>query len=143
MIRPLLTFFVLISIGITSLRGQDREVTGKVISQGDSLGLPGVNVVVKGTMIGTATDYNGYYSLFVPDEDTLILAYTYIGYRTQEVVIRNRSSINITLLPDYTELETVVVTGYKSEVKGDIIGSISSVTAKDFEDMPVIGMDQA
>ncbi|MDH5399648.1 MAG: SusC/RagA family TonB-linked outer membrane protein, partial [Cyclobacteriaceae bacterium] len=142
MLRYVLSAVICI-LSVFSLRAQDREVSGRVIARSDSMGLPGVNVVIKGTAIGTATDLEGYYSMPVPDVDSLVLVYTYVGYARQEVFVGGRSQINIILVQDFTELQEVIVTGYKSETKADIIGSITSVSAKDFEDMPVVGIDQA
>jgi hypothetical protein len=77
---------------------QGRTVTGKIISGEDNTGLPGVNVIVKGTSQGTVTDFEGNYSVNVP-EDNGILVYSSVGYISQEVTVGNRSVIDLTLEP--------------------------------------------
>ncbi|HUH20158.1 carboxypeptidase-like regulatory domain-containing protein, partial [Albibacterium sp.] len=87
--------------------------------------LPGVSVVVKGTTNGTLTDVNGRYTLTAPANATL--EFTYIGYIAQEVAVNNRAAVNVTLAEAVTSLNEVVVTGYTTEQKKDIIGAVSIV----------------
>src|SRR5688572_3535763 len=82
-------------------------VTGKVTAADDGSPLPGVNVYVKGTQVGTITDSEGVYSL-TTDEDNGILVFSYIGYATQEVSIGGRTSINVVLQPSLESLDEVV-----------------------------------
>src|SRR5687767_3266776 len=89
-------------------------VTGKVVDENNA-GLPGVNVVLKGTSIGTSTDANGEYSLGIPDEEKNgILVFSFIGFVTVEEPIGSRSNINITITQDVTALNEVVVIGYQT-----------------------------
>ncbi|CAN5438864.1 SusC/RagA family TonB-linked outer membrane protein [soil metagenome] len=102
-------------------------ISGRVVSdQGQAI--PGVNVVFKGTTIGTITDIDGVYSLDVPNQDG-ILVFSYIGYATQEVAIGGRSTINVTMQTDITSLEEVVVTalGIRREAKS--LGYATSTVA--------------
>ncbi|HCW05902.1 MAG TPA: SusC/RagA family TonB-linked outer membrane protein, partial [Cytophagales bacterium] len=92
-----------------SVWAQDRVVTGKVSSQEDGSALPGVNVVLKGTTIGTVTDTNGSYKLTVPSSGGT-LVFSFIGLTTQEVAIGEKSVIDISLSADVTQLNEVVVT---------------------------------
>jgi len=114
--------FLLLSfmlVGMVSLVwAQDRSVSGRITSGGDGSGLPGVNVVVKGTTTGTITDFDGNYRLSVPaDGGTLV--FTYIGFTSQEVEIGSRSVIDVAMAEDITELVEVVVTaqGMKRDKK--------------------------
>lgn len=141
MVRRLL-FLLLISIPIITA-GQTRLLTGKVTTELDPDGLPGVNVVVKGTLVGTATDVFGNYSLPIPDSDTTVVIFSYISFKPQEIAVGSRSNLNVTLVPDAETLAEVIITGYGSAIKADITGSITSVSAKDIENLPVVGMDQA
>src|SRR5882724_6106161 len=84
------------------------QVSGKVTDE-SGLAVPGVNVLVKGTALGTATDAEGKYSLSVPDESA-VLVFTFIGYATQEVTVGARTTIDVTMKPDVRALEEVVVT---------------------------------
>ncbi len=138
--RLLLLSFVILPL---FLNAQSRQITGKVVSESEPSGIPFVNVVIKGTTQGTTTDFEGNYSLSISNPDTTVLVFSYVSYVDREIRVGNQTVINVTLEPDTDILEEVVITGYGSEVKGDIIGSITTVSAKDFEDMPVIGMDQA
>lgn len=91
-------------------------ITGKVMSEAGEV-LPGVNVLVKGTTIGTITDIDGNYALEAPEDGTLV--FSYIGYITLEVPVNGQSTINVTLREDIASLEEVVVTalGIKRESK--------------------------
>lgn len=103
----LLALFVL--VGMQCLLAQRMQITGNVTSADDGSALPGVSVVVKGTTIGTVTDYEGNYSLEVP-EDATTLVFTFIGMIPQEVAIGGASEISVVLEPDVIGIEEVVVT---------------------------------
>lgn len=110
---------------------QQKTISGKVMGETRE-GLPGVTVLVKGTTIGTATDVDGNYSLHVPaNGQTLVVSF--VGYLTQEVPINNRTTLNITLLPDAKALQEVVVVGYGTQTKESITGAVATVTSKDLE----------
>ena len=109
---------------------QAITVTGKVISSEDQEGLPGVNVIVKGTSQGTVTDVNGDYKIEVPSKES-VLVFSSVGYQKEEVPVENRSVIDITLIPDITSMNEVVVIGYGTMKKSDLTGAISSVSETD------------
>jgi len=90
-------------------------------------GLPGVSVVVKGTNTGAVTDQDGNYALNAPDGSTT-LTFSFVGYLTQEVVINNRTTIDVSLAPDARALEEVVVIGYQTVRKRDLTGATSTVS---------------
>ncbi|MDN5204277.1 TonB-dependent receptor [Fulvivirgaceae bacterium BMA10] len=118
----------------------DKEISGKVNDvNGD--GLPGVNVVVKGTTIGTITDADGNYIFNVPD-DAEVLVFSYVGYTSEEVEIAGRSTINISLTPDISTLSEVVVIGYGTVQKKDLTGAVASVDGEHIENQPVARVDQ-
>jgi TonB-linked SusC/RagA family outer membrane protein len=121
---------------------QERTVTGRVTSAEDGSSLPGVNVVIKGTSVGTATDSEGRYSLSVPSSSS-VLVFSFIGLRSQEVVVGDRSSLDISLALDATQLSEVVVTGYGVQARTEVTGAITSVSSKDFENLPLRNIDQA
>ncbi len=120
---------------------QERVISGKVTSADDGSGIPGVNVVLKGTSNGTATDSEGKYSLSISGDGTLV--FSFIGYVTQEIPASLRSTVDVQLKPDAKQLSDVVVVGYGTQDKRSITGSISAVNAKQFENLPLIGVDQA
>lgn len=118
-----------------------RPVTGKVTSEAGEP-LIGVTVVLKGTSVGSSTDTGGKFSLEVPDNGG-VLVFSYIGYGTKEVVIGNATNLNVTLVTDVKSLEEVVVVGYGTESKKNIINSVASIDSKELVDRPVVNFQQA
>src|SRR5437879_4451782 len=105
-----------------------RSVTGKVTSADENTGMPGVNVLEKGTTNGTATDADGKFSLMVGENS--ILVFTTIGYATQEIPVGALTTIDVVMQPDITALSEVVVTGYGSQSKSDITGAVATIDNK-------------
>jgi hypothetical protein len=118
----------------------DRTVTGRVSFQEDGAPAPGVNVVVKGTTMGTNTDSRGNYSVTVPTGSTT-LVFSFIGYVTQEVNIGDRPVVNVSLVSDQQSLDEVVVVAYGTQLKRDLSSSVTSLKAKDLGTMPVASVD--
>jgi TonB-linked SusC/RagA family outer membrane protein len=112
---------------------QQSSITGTV-TDGSGQGIPGVSVLVKGTTNGTLTDANGRYTLNAPATSTLV--YSYVGYISQEVPANNRKVINVKLAEDVGNLNEVVVTGYATEQRKDIVGSVSIVDAEALQSTP-------
>ena len=121
---------------------QQRDVGGKVIDEAGNP-LQGVTVMLKGNMqTGTTTDENGEYILAdLPSNATLI--YRHMGYVEQEVVMGSRTSIDVTLIMDHADLDEVVVVGYGAQSKRNVTSAISSVSAKQIENYPVLQVGQA
>jgi TonB-linked SusC/RagA family outer membrane protein len=103
----------------------DIQISGKVTDE-SGVGLPGVNVLIKGTATGTTTSSEGTYSLTAPDGNAT-LVFSYIGYATQEIAINNRTTINVSLVPDVQSLSEVVVVGYQTQKRSDIVGAVGVV----------------
>ena len=139
--RLLLPLTVFLLSCITPSSAQDRRISGRVTDVSGNA-LPGVNIVIENTGKGTITDAEGNYSLEVPMEAN-VLAYSYIGYSPTAVEIGNRSNIDVVMEEDTRQLEELVFTGYSSQNKRDITGSISSLNPATLKDMPVVGLDQA
>ena len=108
----------------------DKVITGQVTDLSTDETLPGVNVLVKGTTVGTVTDIDGNYRLTAPD-DAETLVFSSVGYTSEEVAIGNQTVVNLALAPDIQSLSEVVVVGYGTQKKSDITGAISSVKAED------------
>ena len=115
---------VILSGANSSVAQQTKQVKG-VIQDASGSPLIGANVIVKGTTIGTITDFDGKFTLDAPANATLVV--TYIGYVTQEVRVDGRNVMNIVLKEDSEALDEVVVIGYGSARKGDLTGPISSI----------------
>jgi len=120
---------------------QEKVVTGKVTSFEDGTTLPGVNVVIKGTTTGTATDTNGAFSLSVPEGSTLV--FSFIGLETKEVEVGAQTSLEVVLASDISQLGEVVVVGYGTQTKRDLSGSIASISGAEVAIAPVQSFDQA
>ncbi len=119
----------------------DKTVTGTVID-GKGQPIPGVNLVVKGTRIGTSTDAEGNFKIVVTDDQSVIQLSS-VGYLGQEITVGNRTTLTVTLQEDTKSLSEVVVVGYGTQKKSDLTGAVSTVTAKDISRLPVAGIDQA
>lgn len=120
---------------------QDRIVTGNVTSSEDNSGLPGVNVIVKGTSTGTVSDVEGNYSLSVP-ADADVLVYSSVGFTTQELSIGSQSVINLALEPDITALEEIVVVGYGTQQKVNLTGAVGTASGEVLENRPITSVGE-
>lgn len=125
--RYLTVLFILIS---TMAWSQSKTVTGKVTGADDGSGLPGVNILEKGTNNGTITAADGSYSITVGEDATLV--FSFVGYKAQEAAVAGRTTVNIVLQSDVTALTEVVVIGYGETTVRDATGAIAAVRAEDF-----------
>ena len=118
-----------------------RKVSGKV---NDSSGatLPGVSVVVKGTTTGVITDSNGTYSLANIPEN-VILQFSFVGMKTQEVIVAGKTIINVTLAEETVGIEEVVAVGYGVQSKKDVTGAVGSVKEQALQSRPTTSVAQA
>ena len=103
-------------------------ITGKVTDASTGEPLPGVNIVVKGTSIGTLTDSDGKYSLNFTGGDG-VLVFSFIGYTVKEVPVAGKNVIDLELAPELTGLDEVVVIGYGVAKKSDLTGAIAQIKA--------------
>ncbi|MEN7549464.1 TonB-dependent receptor [Rapidithrix thailandica] len=110
---------------------QDVVVSGKVTSGENGEPLPGVSILQKGTTKGTSTDFEGRYSLRVPED--AILQFSFIGYQTKEVTVGNQTTINVVLPLDMAELEEVVVVGYGVQKKENLTGAVEVISNEQIE----------
>jgi len=110
--------------------GQQVKVSGTVTDATDGSVLPGVNIQIKGTFTGTATDLDGRYSITASAGD--ILVFTFIGYLQQEIAVSNMQVINVVMSQDVQKLDEVVVIGYGTVKKSDATGSVSAISSEDF-----------
>jgi TonB-dependent starch-binding outer membrane protein SusC len=115
---------------ITSKSAQQRKVTGKIIDSQTNEPLPGVNILVEGTTIGTTSDADGKYSIDIPQENS-VLVFSFVGYVPEKVQFAGQSSIDMTLIPDIQSLEEVVVIGYGTTTRKNFTGSVAKLEMKD------------
>ncbi|MBN1387611.1 MAG: TonB-dependent receptor [Bacteroidales bacterium] len=125
--------FMLLIIPL-QVMGQQKTVTGKITSSTDGSPLPGVNVVIKGTMTGTTTNIDGEYSITIDEGNTLV--FTFVGYSTQEIIVGTQTVIDVTLEERLEALDEVVVIGYGETTRKSFTGSLSSVESQAIENIP-------
>ena len=131
---------MLTALLFTGLAVQARVISGTVK---DATGetIISASVVVKGTSLGTVTDFDGNYTLDVPD-DAQVLVFSYIGMKTQELSITG-DVMNVVLSENSEVLDEVVVTGYGTTKKRDLVTAVSSVNADQLKDIPVASASEA
>lgn len=118
------------------LFAQSRQVTGTVTSSENNQPIAGVNVSVKGTRTTTTTDTQGKFRINV-EGSTAVLVFTSAGYLPLESAVNNRSTLTISIAPDVKSIEDVVVIGYQTVRRKDLMASVASIGAKDLKDIPI------
>ncbi|MDB4923370.1 TonB-dependent receptor [Mucilaginibacter sp.] len=119
-----------------SIKGNVTDETGQP--------MPGVGVSITGTSTGTVTDVKGNYTLSIPDNYTSkTLSFSFLGYAKQEVAIGDKTTINISMKPDASQLNEVVVVGYGTQKKVSVTGAVGTIGSKDIENKPVLNAYQA
>ena len=129
--------FVLLS---SSLFAQTIRVTGTVTDARDGSTLPGVSVLIKGTTMGSVTDFNGQYELSAPADATLV--FSFVGYASREIAVEGRTVINVALESALVGLEEVVVVGYGTQRREAVTGSVGIVGSQQIEQIPIASFDQ-
>lgn len=128
-------------IGATSVAQQEKISVSGTITDSHGEPLIGVSISVKGTTEGVITDVLGNYSLQVTPGKTLIISY--IGYISQEIVVRNQRTINVKMEEDSQVIDEVVVIGYGTMKKSDLTGSVASVSSEKIGAFPTLGATEA
>ncbi|MDX9883601.1 MAG: TonB-dependent receptor [Prolixibacteraceae bacterium] len=119
---------------------QQKSISGKV-ADSSGVPLPGVSVILKGTTTGTITDFDGKYTLAnVSPAATLV--FSFVGMKSQEVLVGSQSVININLVEETIGIDEVVAIGYGTVKKSDLTGAVATVSAKDFEKIPATNLLQ-
>src|SRR5690606_19585810 len=121
---------------------QNILVKGSVVEKSNSLGIPGVNILIKSTSRGTVTDTDGNFAIEVPNGQTLV--FSSIGFQNKEVTIgpNTASPLQVILEESATDLGEVVVTGYGAQSKKTISSTVTSVNAAELKEIPVPSPDQ-
>lgn len=137
--KCMVVLMLLLFVVSSAMMAQERRVTGTVR---DAVGpFPGVNVLVKGTTKGTATDVNGEFELTLgPSENVLVLSAT--GYSTLEISVGDRTTLEIVMEEDLVALDEIVVTGYSVGTKRQTTGAVSTVKARDLTAVPSGNVEQ-
>ena len=131
--KKVLLTFIVVFLPYIMLGQETIEITGTVTD--NSMSLPGVNIVEKGTNNGTMTDFDGNYTIQTPSNAVLVISY--MGYATKEIEVNGQTNIDIVLEQDAAALDEVVVVGFGTQKKVNLTGSVASVDGDMLEDRPM------
>lgn len=141
-LRPFQKILFLLSFLVISLvtMAQNRRVTG-VIKDNAGNPLPDVSVTVKGTTNGVTTDAAGAFAIEAPNNATLVVSY--VGFTAQEIPVRSREQIDVTLAPGGGQLDAVVVVGYGTQRKVTVTGSVTAVRGSELDKSPTVNLSNS
>lgn len=140
--RKLLLLLLAVGFAVTQLQAQTRTISGKVTDDAGAP-IPNASILIKGTATGTTSKEDGTFSLSVPQEARTLI-FSAIGYDSQDIAIRGRSEINISLqAATDKDLQEVVVVGYGTQKRRELTGSIAQIGGNKVKDVPVQSFDQA
>ncbi len=120
---------------------QEKTVRGTVIQKETGEPIPGVTILEKGTSNGSITNLEGKYSITVPEGATLV--FSFVGMQTREIKVGDKTTVDVTLEETVEQLDEVVVVGYGTKKKRDVVGSVAKVQSKDMEESTALTMDNA
>ena len=135
------SMLLLCLIGLQSVFAQNREISGVVTSADDGLSIPGVSVIVKGTTIGTTTDFDGKYTITVP-QDGEVLVFSFVGMMKQEISVSG-AVLNVVMESESIGMDEVMVVAYGTSKKSSFTGAASVVKADKLKDVPVVSFQDA
>ncbi len=138
-IKRILLLLLLVSLG--AYTQEIFKIEGKVVSAADNLPIPGVSVIISGTVKGTSTDFDGNFSLKVKKGEALV--FSNLGYVTKSVTISNGNKLNIVLNEDNNVLDEIVIVGYGTQKKSHLTGAISKVKNEKLDQIAVSRVDDA
>ncbi|HYF32804.1 MAG TPA: TonB-dependent receptor [Chitinophagaceae bacterium] len=132
---------VLKNAATADIQNPDITITGRVTGPNGEP-MPNVSVTLRGTTIGTTTNAQGNFSITVPDENA-VLVFSYVGYTPQEIPVRGRTAIEVSLVAADRSLDQVVVVGYGTARRRDLTGSVATVSGAEIAKQPVLTPTQA
>ena len=125
-----LVFLLFFSLPLLTF-GQEKTITGTIVSASDNMPLPGATIVVKGKSLGATSDFDGKYSILANKGD--ILVFSYIGYTTTEITVNSQTVIDVVLAENAGVLDEVVVTGYGKQSRAKLTTSVSKLDTRILE----------
>ena len=135
-------FFALQTMGSVTAESTQQQITvNGTVTDKEGEPLPGVNITMKGTSTGIATDENGRYSIKVANRDD-ILVFSYIGFMTTELRVGSNTELNVVLEEDAMIVDEVIVVGYGTQKKSNLTGAISVTDSKVLENRPITNLGQ-
>jgi TonB-linked SusC/RagA family outer membrane protein len=135
-----MTSVCFVLVGLAAVHAQKQLISG-TITDPTGAGLPGVNILIKGSTIGTTSDGTGKYALEAAPEEVLVVSF--IGYKSQEIAVGNQTTINVSLAEDLTTLGEVVVVGYGVQDKKVVTGATVAVKSQDLLNTNSLRIEQA
>jgi len=138
--RLLVLFAFLVSASVM-LFSQGVQITGTVTDAENGEALPGVSVVVKGTTIGAVTDFEGNYSISVPNADAL-LVFSFVGMESQTFAVGNSTTIDVQLAVDAIKMDEVVVIGYGTSTREANTGAVTIIDEESLKDVPELSFEK-
>lgn len=138
--KKLKLLLIVFTIGFSSIAFAQSTVEGAVTDE-QNMPIPGVNVIIKGTATGTATDFDGNYQISVKEGDVIV--FSYLGYVSSSLTYNGESSLSIQLKEDSAKLDEVVVIGYGSVKRSDLTGAVVSLSAKQLTENKKTDIGQA
>ncbi len=133
---------MLFVLGNSLIYAQSNIISGTVIAEDSGDPLPGVTILVKGTSNGAVSDFDGNYSIDVKTPNA-VLAFSYVGFVTQEINVAGKKTINVTLKPSLESLDEVVVIGYGTAKKSDLTGSVVTIGGDELQKQSIANVGQA
>ena len=139
--RKACSFLLLLLCVASTVFSQNRTLTGKVTDSKDGTAMAGVTVSVKGSTISTQTDVNGNFSMSVP-ADAKTLVFSYVGFGSEDVPIRNNNTMNLAMTSDERKLQEVVVIGYGTQKKKSVTAAITKVDVSEINNLVTPSFDK-
>lgn len=138
------TFFTLLILFLSTItHAQTRQVKGEVLSAGKGDPLTGVSVSVKGAASqGTVTDFDGKFTLDIPETNDVTLEVRFVGYESQEVAVGSQATITVRLVSGKKSMDEVVVVGYGEQSRRKVTGAVATLNTENFDERPIARLDQ-
>ncbi len=138
--RTNLNYLILLFLFFPLLIFGQNSLSGSVVDEVSSSGIAGVNILVKGTTNGTASDLDGTFKISVNSGDVLV--FSYLGYLTKEVTYSGQTTLTVVMSEDSSVLDEIVVIGYGSIKKDDLTGAADLITSEDFNQGAMLSPEQ-
>lgn len=135
--KKLRIFFMILFCGLSlQAFSQVREISGKILDE-DAMPLPGVSIQIKNTQKGVVSDFDGNFTMNVPEGDRPVLVISYLGFISQEIVVGEKNFFEVVLQEDLQSLDEVIVVGYGTQKKANLTGAVSQVDSETIENRPI------
>ncbi|HLN56714.1 MAG TPA: TonB-dependent receptor [Bacteroidales bacterium] len=145
LLKPIVTILLFCGVAFTAFPLPDDQqvrVTGTISDESTGAGMPGVNIQVKGTTVGAISDENGQFTVNAPDRNST-LVFSFIGYVTQEVALEGKTTVNVAMKSELTDLDEVVVVGYSTQKRANVVGSVTSISGASIQSIPSVSVSTA